>query len=364
MKRKTYEEANIAFIHGRPGPHPTHRAFAESINSDFVFVDRILRYHDVENAGKLRTYISWFANSLFFQDIKKYDLLLAEGMHIPPVIMKKLKILSPNQRIAAMLGDEVLFFLATKWYPRKSQKFLSYILSQYDALICLSDFQTELAHQILNNKKEKPLIVSGHEIISSDRPKPDLNRKPKLNGHNLLFIAHGPSGWRGFYKGIETLLKTFKIIKEKYNDAELTVIGNWDENYVNGLLEKTGNTRTNINFVGTQKDLLSFFEKADLYIHITNGDAFPIATLEAIRAGVPVLLSEHTGTKEVVCKIDERLVVPMDAVSAAKGIEWYFDLPLEAKKNLSEIGCSVMESYYTAERGIAEFKDAVNKILQ
>lgn len=364
MQKKNYTNAKIAFIHGRPGPHKTHAAFADSVNADFIYVDRLLRYHDLENAGKVRRYASWLVNSVFFENVKKYDLILSEGMHLPPVLMKKLRVLRRDQKIAGMMGDEFLFFLNTKWYSPKTQKLLTYVLCQYDSLICLSDFQTELANEILDGQKKMPKIISGHEIISGERPMPSPDKLPKLNGHQLLFIAHGPSGWRGYYKGIETLLETFKIIVQKFQDAELTVIGNWDTDYIDELLVKTGNTRENIHFVGLQNDLMSFFEQSDLYVHITNGDAFPIASLEAIRAGLPTIVSDLTGTKEVVNKIEEKFVVPMNAAAAAAAIESYFNLPVGQKKKISEKGREVMETQYSKELGIEEFRSAIDEILQ
>ena len=362
-KQRSDRDARIAFVHGRPGPHPTHVALAKSVNADFVFVDRILRYHDLEDMGRVRRYASWLLNSVFFQNVRQYDVILAEGMHVPPVIMKKLRILRPDQKIAGIMGDECLFFMKTGWYSPKTQKLLSYALGHYDALICMCEFQAELARAIFDGKKRSPKILIAHEIISLERPKPIENVGFTLDGHRLLFVAHGPSGWRGFYKGIETLLQTFKLVAEKYHDARLTVIGDWDEEYVDDLLGQTGNMDSNIEFVGRQKDLPSFFNNSDLCVHLTNGDAFPIATLEAIRAGLPTIVSDLTGTKEVVEKVDAKLVVPMNPQVASETICWYFELSPDEREAISDKGREVMLQY-TAEKGFEEFRQAVNSLLE
>ena len=361
-KPRSYRDARIAFVHGRPAPHPTHVALAKSVNAELVLVDRILRYHDLEDTGKIRRYTSWLLNSIFFKNARKYDLLLSEGMHVPPAIMKKLRVLRSDQRIAAVLGDECLFFMKEKLYSPNTMKLLSYTLRQYDALLCMSDFQTELANEVLEGHKEIPKVISAHEIISGDRPM-STDKDVSRDGHRLLFVAHGPSGWRGFYKGIETLLATFQLVAKRYADVSLTVVGDWDEDYIQGLRVKTGTVDSNIKFVGRQKDLPSFFNNSDLCVHVTNGDAFPIATLEAIRAGLPTMVSNLTGTKEVVAKIDTNLVVPMDEHVVSEKIAWYFELPPAEKKALSEKGQKVMLEY-TEEKGIAEFRDAVDKVLQ
>ena len=362
MSIKTYTNSKIAFIHGRPAPHPTHTALAQSINADFFPVDKILRYHDLENSSKFKKYLSWLLNSVLFKDIEKYDLIIAEGMHITPVIMKLLRILRKDQKIASMLGNEFLFFVQTKWYPPKTLRVLEYSLSKYDSLLCMSKFQTELANKIFEGKKTTPQIITAHEIISSGRSKPDESSIPKLDKHRLLFVAHGPNGWRGYYKGIETLLQTFNLLSQKYIDIQLTVVGDWDDDYINNLIKKTGNVKNNLNFVGRQNDLISIFKNSDLCVHLTNGDAFPIATLESMRAGLPTMVSNLTGTKEVVSKIDENLVVEMDPIAASERIEWYFNLSPAEKQNLSSKGREVL-SIFSEKQGIEEFRNAVNQAL-
>ncbi len=361
-KLKSYHEARIAFVHGRPGPHPTHVALAKSVNADFIFVDRLLRYHDLDSSGRVRRYLSWLLNSVFFENVKDYDLILSEGMHVTPVLMKKLRILGRHQRTAAILGDEFLFFLKTEWYPIKTRRLLSYFLRQYDVLLCMSEFQTELANEVLEGFEDGPRVVTAHEIISGGRPMASEKETPDRDGHRLLFVAHGPDGWRAYYKGIETLLETFHLVSQKFSDAQLIVVGDWTGEFINNLMAKTKNEGANIQFVGRQSDLPSFFNNADLCVHITNGDAFPIATLEAIRAGLPTMVSELTGTKEVVAKIDKNLVVPMNPEAATQQIEWYFRLPPESRKAISTKGREVMLDY-SEEKGLEEFRNAVNDIL-
>ena len=362
INKKNYTNARIAFVHGRPGPHPTHTVLAKAVGADFFFIDRILRYHDIENVGRIKKYTSSILNSILFKNAKQYDIILSEGMHLPPVIMKKLRILRPNQKIAGLMGNEFLFFLQTKWFPPTTQKLLLYMLCQYDFILCMSDFQVELAEKVLSGQKNAPKIIPAHEIISGERPRLAPSDTSNLQEHRLLFVAHGPSGWRGYYKGIETLLETFKLISYKYKDVKLTVVGEWDREYIDNLLAKTDTNRENIHFVGRQKDLLPFFKNADLCVHITNGDAFPIATLEAVRAGLPTIVSEFTGTKEVVVQVDKHFVVPMNPAAVSESIEWYFDLPLAEKKKLSDKGLEVM-TQYSEEKGIQEFRNAIDKIL-
>lgn len=358
---RSYQNSRIAFIHGRPAPHPSHATLAESVNADFYFVDEYVRYHDRENSGKIRRYTSWLLNSVFMKNAHLYDLIVSEGIHFPPIIRKRLGMLNKRQKVAAMLGDETMYFLKINWYSSSSHKAVLSALAHYDALICLSEMQAGIARGLLNGKPT-PRVMVGHEAIGEERFRKFGSISPRLDGKRILFVSHGPSGWRGFYKGIETLLETIDLIAQKHGDATLTVVGEWEEDYINMLCSKLNYGRDRVRFVGAQKDLAKFFQESDLYVQLANGDAFPVATLESLRAGLPVIVSEWTGTKEAVGQIDPRLIVPVDAGAAAERIEWYFDLPLSEKMKLSDKGREVV-SQYSEQKSCAEFRSAVDKVL-
>jgi glycosyltransferase involved in cell wall biosynthesis len=105
------------------------------------------------------------------------------------------------------------------------------------------------------------------------------------------------------------------------------------------------------------------FSEAALHLHLGRGDAFPIAVLEAMLAGVPAIVSKWTGTKEAVARVHANLIVELDPRRAAESILWYFNLSLENKKQLSAAArATAME--YTESRAVGEFRQAVSLISQ
>lgn len=363
MEGKNYKNSKIAFIHGRPAPHSSHAFLAQSVNADFHLVDRILPYHELTNPSKLRKYSSWILNSIFFPDARDYDLILTEGPHTLPYIMKLLKLMSSHQKTASILGCETAFFLKTGYYPKSSQSFIKKVLFSFDALICLSKMQAEIMKELKIASASTTDIHLAHEVVDSERFDKFGNVTPKLEGKNLLFIGHGPSGWRGYYKGIEKLLETFSLVAKKHVDASLTVVGQWDADYVDSIISTVKYGTDRIHFAGIQSNLVPYFEKVDLCVHFTNGDAFPVATLEAIHAGVPTMVSEWTGTKEVISQINTHLVVPMNAEAISQRIEWYFSLSTEEKRKIAQTGRKIIEEKFNREIVIEEFRSAVNQIL-
>src|SRR5688572_2055623 len=129
------ESCAVAFIHGRPAPHPIHTKFAKSVNADFHLVDFVLRWHDVQ-VYPFKRYISWFICAILFPNRRKYSIFMTEGMHFPPAIMKWLSLLRGDQKVVGLLSDEALYFIYSGFYSGTTTKAMTKLLKSYDALIC------------------------------------------------------------------------------------------------------------------------------------------------------------------------------------------------------------------------------------
>jgi glycosyltransferase involved in cell wall biosynthesis len=72
-----------------------------------------------------------------------------------------------------------------------------------------------------------------------------------------------------------------------------------------------------------------------LYVHIGRGDSFPVTVIEAMLGGLPAVVSEWNGAKELVERVSGKMVVPLDKSSIYAAIDGYFSLPPRSKKLLS-----------------------------
>ncbi|HOL83525.1 MAG TPA: glycosyltransferase [Caldisericia bacterium] len=143
--------------------------------------------------------------------------------------------------------------------------------------------------------------------------------------HNILFIGNGPD-W--YYKGLDLLVESFKEIKNYYDDAHLYILGNWSNEVVSKY------STEGISFVGYASPE-DYVEKCSLYIHLGRGDTFPVSSLEAMLGGLPTIVSEFTGTKEVVSEVNKDFVLPLDKDKIVKRVIEYFELSDEDKYALS-----------------------------
>ena len=118
-----------------------------------------------------------------------------------------------------------------------------------------------------------------------------------------------------------------------------------------------------ITFTGNVSDITSYFSNSSLYIHISRGDAFPTSTIEAMHAGMPIIMSEYTGTKEIIEKVDKSLILPLDSEIVAEKILWYMNLPIEYKNELSK-KLKIAAENYTEKNAISHYQNVFDDVYE
>lgn len=137
----------------------------------------------------------------------------------------------------------------------------------------------------------------------------DANKfKPKLNNNNrvkirkelgipgestvILFVGSGFER-----KGVSLLLT---IMKEIPTSFHLIVVGKDRKlNHFKALSQKYG-TADRVHFTGPQQETATFYLASDIFAFPTLYDPLPNTVLEAMASGLPILISDSCGAKELV----------------------------------------------------------------
>jgi glycosyltransferase involved in cell wall biosynthesis len=344
----------VAFVHGRPSAHPTHIKYALAVNSTFLFEDEYLRWHDLK-ANKLTRYTSWIANALFFKKLRDWDIILTEGVRIPQLIQKKLRLLNKKQKLIALMSDESLYFTVSKKLPRITQFMMIQFWKSCDALICVGDFQTELAKQLLPIDQHYKIHTIFNGISKNKLEDLNLN-SPKLDSKNILFIGNASSLWRTEYKGLDIMIDAIAECL-KVTDLTFQIAGEIPANIQTHLLRNFPiKNKNRIQFLGKIENIKPLFKNVGLYLHLARGEAWGISINESLAAGIPTMVSDKTGSKEIVDFLSSNLIVPLEIEEIKLQILTYFSLPLAEKESLS-IKCKEISNKFTEEEAIAKFKE-------
>lgn len=110
------------------------------------------------------------------------------------------------------------------------------------------------------------------------------------------------------HKGVPLLVEAFRRAAASSAEVRLILVGGWKTRGMKRFLQRT--CAEDPRVVVSHGDPLPALRRAGLYVHAAYEDGFAYAPAEALACGVPVLVSEDTGMKELVEAHGGGLVLP------------------------------------------------------
>jgi glycosyltransferase involved in cell wall biosynthesis len=152
----------------------------------------------------------------------------------------------------------------------------------------------------------------------SDFAPPVPFRKP--GDHSLTFLFVGHAGRR---KGTDTLLAASKSLHAAGVPHRVQFAGDTDDE----LFRDAPPTVEQLGYLG-RKALVEAMHRTDVLVLPSRHDSFGRVVVEAMATGLPVLVSEHVGAKEVLTEGESGWVVPAaDADALAAQMRWCVEHP-------------------------------------
>ncbi len=230
-------------------------------------------------------------------------------------------------------------------------------VNRMDAVICVSEAAQKLVRRY---RGVKTIIPNGIDLtrFSAGVPK----RKEFADGkRNILFV-----GRLDRRKGMQILLPAFSLLRKKFNDIRLIVVG---EGFLREELLATVAREIieDVVFVGEVKaeNTPSYYASADVFCAPSiRGETFGIILLEAMGSGVPVVASSIEGYAEVMPEAAGRFLVPPgDPVLLSAAIEELLNDP-KLRERMSRIGVLHSQQYDWEITGgrISDFYEEVMKM--
>ncbi|WP_204189558.1 glycosyltransferase family 4 protein [Mammaliicoccus sciuri] len=179
----------------------------------------------------------------------------------------------------------------------------------------------------LNLNNGKNIIVFGNgssnglnlKEYSKNNNKIENDILKKLNGQFVI----GYLGRLVKDKGIEDLVKAFKIIEKKYSNVKLLVIGSIEDgdsiskNDLTFILENK-----NVVYKDHVDNPVNYYNNMDVFIFPTYREGFGNVSIEAQALGIPTITYNVTGAKDTVINNETGFIVePGDYVKIAEKIE-------------------------------------------
>jgi glycosyltransferase involved in cell wall biosynthesis len=140
----------------------------------------------------------------------------------------------------------------------------------------------------------------------------DRQRKP-VRGRLLLV------GRLSRAKRPDVALRVLAAVRERHASAELHIVGGGpEEGRVRELVSELG-LEASVRLLGRRDEVASVLAEADCLLLTSDWEGCPIAVLEAMAAGVPVVSTDVGGVPELVVDGDTGLLAPARDVPALSG---------------------------------------------
>lgn len=134
------------------------------------------------------------------------------------------------------------------------------------------------------------------QVIYPGVPVPDQPRPPIAAGELIV----GTGGRLIALKAVTDLVQAFAALTADFPAARLEIAGSGPEEARILDLARRLDVADQVRLLGWQSDMVPLLARWSLYAQPSREEGFPIATLEAMAAGLPVVATDVGGTSELV----------------------------------------------------------------
>lgn len=305
-------------------PHPVHELMANEIGAEFVECSK------GDPLSRMRAGIS--------QRFGDRPVLIEGG--VPLFEAGFLGLTGRSGPIIELAADATLIDIATPLEGRPSHERLAHRFGEryVDATLAVSDYIAAYARQY-----DRPVEVI-HPFVAEERYEALHSMDPGGAEDTVLCVGkyRHKNGQDVLREGIE-LLDGSTIAHFVGPDTK--------------EIREGENVETH-GFV----ELDRFYELVDdasLMVYPAHVGAYPVAVLEALLSGTPVLTSPYVGNADLVRAVDPEFVTEPKPSAVAEGIQWAMHRDLDADgENAREVAKGFRE-----ERYLPDFKKRFNEVL-
>jgi glycosyltransferase involved in cell wall biosynthesis len=117
-------------------------------------------------------------------------------------------------------------------------------------------------------------------------------------------------------KNMDVLIRSLPIVKEKYTDVQLIIVGDGPEKEgLMKLVDKLGITDS-VVFTGRLNNPYPIVKICNLFVLVSQWEGFPNVLVEALALGIPVITTDISGSRDIICSEKYGSLIPVNSVES------------------------------------------------
>ena len=233
---------------------------------------------------------------------------------------------------------------------------------------CLVVVSERVRSYAVNSEGIKPekIFVIANGIELSRQPLNDSDRAALANElglppGGLLALSVGRLTEQ---KGHTYLLDAIPAILEQFPETVFAIAGDGPlRRELEATAERLGISRS-VRFLGTRADVPELLQMADIFVLPSLWEGLPIALLEAMGAGLPVIATQVEGVEEIIVDGENGLLLPpADAESLKIAMLRLLAQP-DLRVNLGSAGRALVEDAFSLDQMGKRYEDLFLSLLE
>ncbi|GGC09393.1 glycosyltransferase family 4 protein [Dyadobacter sediminis] len=187
---------------------------------------------------------------------------------------------------------ESLTYQCSDWVLPNSQELRQFIL---DNKLSSNWSKVKVLGNGSSNGIDLGYFSSNPQLLAESR---DFKKQHNISEQDTVLAFMGRLA---HYKGINELVKAFKVLQKRYHNLKLVLIGAPED--LNPLEEETDREIINnpsIIAVGHQSDVRKFLIASSIFVFPSYREGFPQALLQASAMGIPCIATNINGCNEMI----------------------------------------------------------------
>lgn len=289
--------------------------------------------------------------------ISKQDIIYAKNEIIDNLLLKFTKYKKKPRFICGI--HTLLFYTNTEDFHARLHNivygsfFYKFLINFYDQYHCINREQVKFIQKKLGNK-------SITYIPNFVNMKITLKKHTSSKVLNVLFV-----GRLSLQKGIDTFIDIFdKLTKtEDFSHIVIRVCGAGAyEQEIKNIAKKN----KNVMYLGflSEKEMKKVYSFSDILVTTSRGEAFPVACLEALAYGLPILGFKVSGVSDIIIQGKNGRLIPYgDIEGFVEEVTRFYKLKRFQKTKffrMSQYGQHVIKSQYSATVLMKKYQNLFN----
>ncbi|MEK6852199.1 MAG: glycosyltransferase family 4 protein, partial [Candidatus Thermoplasmatota archaeon] len=231
---------------------------------------------------------------------------------------------------------KVVFTLHTEFSPpvRWVRWYLRRLLSRADFVTAVSADLLERTRRAFRFRTRTRIVRPGVSVTRSGEEEIQaFLRGTGLSGRRPILAFVGPLVYEAKARGVARAIRAMRRIAERHPGAVLAVAG--DGSHRPSLERLAAKEAPGlVAFLGDIPDPVPLLSAADLSVHVSFQEGLPLAVLEAMACGTPVVATPVGGIPEVISDGENGILVSGDPDELADRISDLLDAP-DARRRLA-----------------------------